>query len=158
MQEWKLAVRGTYPLTLIFIDIDDFKRYNDGYGHLKGDECLPRVANCFKQKLSRSTDLVARYGGEEFVVLLPPTDENGAQNVAEELRISIIDLNIPQQHSQVTSHVTVSLGGATIYPDKSTAPVELLDAADHALYRAKRLGKNRCTWYDQSPLSVIATS
>ncbi|MEE9157581.1 MAG: GGDEF domain-containing protein, partial [Gammaproteobacteria bacterium] len=145
-QVWHYAVRGTFPLSLIFIDIDDFKQYNDHYGHTKGDECLKRVADVLQSSLPRQSDLLARYGGEEFMALLPFTDADGGAVVAEKLRSAASQLEISHAPSVGTPHVTVSLGGATCFAKPDGTPTELVNFADQALYEAKAEGKNRCIW------------
>lgn len=145
-QIWHYAVRGTFPLSLILIDLDNFKQYNDHYGHTKGDECLKRVAEVLRSALPRRTDLMARYGGEEFVALLPFTDADGGALVAERLRSAVSQLEISHAPSVATPHVTVSLGGATCAAKPDGTPTELVNLADQALYEAKAKGKNRCVW------------
>jgi len=141
--EWRHCRRGTGPLTLIMIDIDHFKRYNDRYGHQAGDACLQRVAAVIKGSLGRSHDLVARYGGEEFVCLLPDCSPAGAARKAEALRQAVAALGIPHETSSVAATVTVSLGVATCIPDANASADQLLAAADAALYAAKTGGRNR---------------
>lgn len=145
-QVWYYAVRGTFPLSLVLIDIDNFKRYNDHYGHTKGDECLKRVADVLRSSLPRRTDLMARYGGEEFVALLPFTHADGGALVAERLRNAVSQLEISHAPSVSTPHVTVSLGGATCVAKSDGTPTGLVNLADQALYEAKAEGKNRCAW------------
>jgi diguanylate cyclase (GGDEF)-like protein len=131
------------PLSLIFLDIDFFKPYNDTYGHLAGDECLISVANSLKKTLHRPTDFLARYGGEEFVVILPETSEDGALKIAGDLRETVESMGMQHEASVVADHVTVSLGTATMIPSEGSALSDLIDAADKALYRAKEEGRNR---------------
>ncbi len=145
-QVWRYAVRGSFPLSLVFIDIDNFKQYNDHFGHTKGDECLKTVANALRSSLPRSTDLLARYGGEEFVTLLPFTDASGGTLVAERLRSTVSKLEIGHAPSVATPRVTVSVGGATCLPKPDMTPTELVNVADQALYEAKAEGKDRCVW------------
>jgi diguanylate cyclase (GGDEF)-like protein len=128
---------------MLMIDIDDFKAYNDNYGHVQGDSCLRRVAEALASALPRAGDLVARYGGEEFAVLLPATDARGAQRVAERLLAAVRALGIPHAHSPVCPRITVSMGGATSGADGIDTPKALLLAADRALYAAKQRGKDR---------------
>jgi len=142
-QEWRRALRYEIPLSLILVDIDFFKPYNDNYGHQKGDECLRQVANTLTRVLHRPADLVARYGGEEFVVVLPNTDLQGANFVAERLRVEVEALGITHLHSQVSKHITISLGVATAMPGRGSSPAELIASADQALYQAKQGGRNR---------------
>ncbi|MDO8369617.1 MAG: diguanylate cyclase [Candidatus Nitrotoga sp.] len=141
--EWLHAMRYRNSLTLIMFDIDLFKKYNDKFGHLEGDECLKRVARCVQEIVSRPTDTVARYGGEEFIVLLPETDSSGALNVAEKIRSGIENLHLPNPDSTVSPFVTVSLGVITVVPADNSNPDESRRLVDEALYRAKDAGRNR---------------
>ncbi len=143
-KEWSRAMRETEPLSLLMIDIDCFKQYNDSYGHLAGDECLKLVASTLKEQLQRPTDLVARFGGEEFVVLLPATHARGAIKVAERMRKAILALQLPHEDSVVAlDMVTVCLGVATVAPMLKHEASELLQLADKALYEAKGGGRNQ---------------
>jgi diguanylate cyclase (GGDEF)-like protein/PAS domain S-box-containing protein len=142
-REWRRSGRDKDPLSLIMIDIDLFKAYNDAYGHQKGDECLKQVAQSIRSGLKRPGDLAARYGGEEFVVILPDTDMEGAVAVAEKLQNSVEGLRIPHQASDVSDHVTVSQGVATAIADPTDTPEALVKAADQALYQAKEAGRNQ---------------
>ena len=135
--------RAKEPLSLIMIDIDYFKLFNDHYGHIAGDNCLKDVARAIKGELKRSSDVVARYGGEEFVVILPNTSSHGAFSIAENIRRAVEKCSIPQQASLFLNHVTISLGLATIKPAKSNTAELVLKMADTALYRAKEAGRNR---------------
>ena len=141
--EWRRAVRSGRPLSLVMMDIDYFKQYNDNYGHGAGDDCLIQVASCLSSCVSRPCDLVARYGGEEFVALLPLTDAAGAQAIAERLVANTAALTIPHGYSAVSDHITISAGCATVYPLKNAALESLLQTADLMLYRAKSEGRNR---------------
>lgn len=141
--EWRRSLREQIPLSVIILDIDFFKRYNDRYGHPEGDECLKQVAKTLTASVKRSTDLVARYGGEEFIVLLPHTDVKGAGVVAELMRKSVEGLIIPHPDSKVAPVVTISLGAATVVPFDGMNPQELINRADKALYKAKQEGRNR---------------
>jgi diguanylate cyclase (GGDEF)-like protein len=125
----------------MFLDLDFFKGYNDRYGHPAGDECLRRVAQLLEGSLQRVADLVARYGGEEFVIVLPNTALGGAEDMARRIRAAVEDLGIPHEGG-VAGVVTVSLGAACIVPTPSSNPAVLITAADAALYRAKREGRN----------------
>lgn len=140
-QEWNRGQRSGTPLSLIMLDIDFFKSFNDLYGHLAGDNCLQRLAQGFDQLSRRSGELVARYGGEEFVVLLPNTDEQTALDMAECLLKKVVSLAIPHAASSY-GIVTVSLGVAELYPSSQQDPEELVRLADIALYRAKVTGRN----------------
>ncbi len=135
--------RGHMALSLIMLDIDYFKKFNDQYGHIAGDDCLCLVATALQNNVNRPADLVARFGGEEFVVILPDTVKEGASIVAERLRTAIEALAIPHDGSENAPYVTVSIGVATILPDRTDRPGSILEIADGALYRAKRNGRNR---------------
>ncbi|MCE5252263.1 diguanylate cyclase [bacterium] len=140
--EWRRAARDKEPVSLLMIDIDYFKRFNDTYGHLRGDECLREVARAIEQTVNRSGDFVARYGGEEFVVLLPGTKEKGAQKVAEAIQSRLRDMAIEHQESDIGKFVTVSIGISVVFPGRVTDPVSLIKASDDALYDAKSHGRN----------------
>jgi diguanylate cyclase (GGDEF)-like protein len=142
-REFQRSFRSRLPLSLLLLDIDHFKGYNDSCGHQAGDDCLKRLAVVFEGACKRPTDLAARYGGEEFVLVLPDTDAEGAMEVAEKLRKEVERQNIPHPHSSVAQHVTVSIGVATTVLGSTEAPETLLAEADHALYTAKRMGRNR---------------
>jgi diguanylate cyclase (GGDEF)-like protein/PAS domain S-box-containing protein len=142
-KEWRHGLRFSTPLSVILLDIDYFKKFNDNYGHHEGDTCLKQVAEALKRAAKRPGDLIARYGGEEFVIVLPITDERGAAYVAEQLRQEVELLHMPHPSSDVSSFVTASLGHATIVPTRDLSPRELLVRADRALYQAKQEGRNR---------------
>lgn len=142
-QEWHRAMRHSSSLSLIMLDIDYFKRFNDTYGHQKGDECLKQVAETLDNSISRETDLVARYGGEEFAVILPETGMKGAEAVAETMRTRVSNLEIAHEASDVSDHVTISLGVATTVPERELNMENLILAADKALYKAKEAGRNQ---------------
>ncbi|MEG3896212.1 diguanylate cyclase [Microcoleus sp. SVA1_B6] len=141
--EWHRLMQGKQQLSLIMLDVDYFKRYNDCYGHQAGDTCLVKVAKAAAAAVKRSTDLFARYGGEEFAAILPNTDTAGAIAVAESMRQAIRDLAIPHEQSDVRSIVTVSMGIASMVPCCGKSPDELIALADRALYDAKRQGRDR---------------
>ncbi|NLP44109.1 MAG: diguanylate cyclase [Peptococcaceae bacterium] len=138
---WKMCLRERMPLALIMIDIDNFKLFNDTYGHLTGDQTLIRIGEVIKGVIKRPGDLAARYGGEEFVVMLMNTTAEGATVVAEEIRTRTKELEI--ENGSINDVITVSLGVASVIPDKEMAPKELIDAADRALYKAKESGRNK---------------
>jgi diguanylate cyclase (GGDEF)-like protein len=141
--EWRRAMRSAKPLSLIIIDIDYFKNYNDLYGHLAGDSCLQKIAHTIKDSLRRAGNFVARYGGEEFMVILPDTHAEEACLFAESLQEKIENLNIEHKDSKVGKNVTVSLGVSTTVPKKYSTQDELISLADKALYKAKEGGRNR---------------
>lgn len=141
-REWSRAERSDTALSLILIDIDHFKTYNDNYGHQGGDDCLRQVAQTLADTVKRPTDLVARYGGEEFAVVMPATDAEGARSIAEALCTGISDLGLPHDHSSTADHVTISLGVASVIPTDGKVE-ELIGLADAALYRAKEAGRNQ---------------
>tara|TARA_R110001592_G_scaffold67254_16_gene206208 strand:- start:1391 stop:2383 length:993 start_codon:yes stop_codon:yes gene_type:complete len=140
---WKQDLREQRELSLIMVDLDYFKRYNDYYGHLEGDQCLIRVAQTIKAVLKRPSDSLSRYGGEEFVCLLPDTNQQGAKKVASNILRSIETLAIPHVESPLASQVSVSLGGATVKPNLAMNRADLIKAADIQLYQAKQQGRGR---------------
>lgn len=142
-QEWRRSLRENLPLSLLLCDLDYFKFYNDYYGHQLGDNCLRQVAQALSEVLQRPSDLVARYGGEEFIILLPNTDNQGAETIAEKLCLAIQQLQIPHRCSEVNPYVTISIGVATIVPILEATVNNLVTMADLALYRAKASGRNR---------------
>jgi diguanylate cyclase (GGDEF)-like protein/PAS domain S-box-containing protein len=145
--EWQRSVREKQSISLILIDIDYFKLYNDSYGHQAGDACLIQVAQTAASQLKRPADLFARYGGEEFVVILPNTNMEGAITVVEWIQHAIHDLKIPHEASKVSSNVTISLGIASIIPTQEQSPEDLIAIADKNLYQAKQQGRDRFCCY-----------
>lgn len=135
------AFRFGQPLSLMMLDIDHFKKFNDTYGHLVGDDCLQMVASCIGEFVTRPQDMAARYGGEEFVVLLPDTPEQGAMRVAEKIRRKIEETGF--RVSDEILHLTVSIGICSVRPDHADATKEIFSRADEALYEAKGAGRNR---------------
>lgn len=142
-KEWQRAKREQEPISLIMLDVDYFKDYNDTYGHIAGDECLREIASALQAAGKRAIDLAARYGGEEFALVLPNTDQNGAGKVAEYLLMKVRELGIVHEKSAVSNIVSVSLGVASVVPSEQKQPSELVAAADRALYQAKAAGRNR---------------
>ena len=140
--EWKRMQRDKNHLTLIMMDVDFFKMYNDYYGHQAGDDCLKKVAKAIEGQLFRPADIVARYGGEEFAILLPGTDFEGAVFVAERVIVAMQDLNLPHEKSDAATHVTLSLGMAVSSHDNNSDIPKLIKSADEALYNAKKSGRN----------------
>jgi len=145
--EWARTIRSRGCFSVLMIDIDNFKIFNDTYGHLKGDNCLKNIAKIIERTLKRITDKVARLGGEEFVVLLPETDTKGAQLIAEEIRKNIEDLKIVNEEVETYEFVTVSIGISSIIPTKFIDKNEFIDQADKALYTAKKNGRNMVCVY-----------
>jgi diguanylate cyclase (GGDEF)-like protein len=139
--EWQRALRQQQPLSLLMVDVDNFKQYNDAYGHLGGDQCLQRIAGAVSSEM-RANDLVARYGGEEFAVILPNQSLKGAAIVAERIRCRVEQLHLPNLGSK-RHVVTVSIGAATALAAPENHPSQLVAIADSALYRAKHMGRNR---------------
>lgn len=142
-QTWQQFKQTQQCLSLILLDIDYFKHYNDHYGHQQGDHCLMQVAQTIDQMFAASGNLVARYGGEEFAVILPNTDQTTAAAMADSIRQAIQDLNLPHARSAVNSVVTMSAGVATQCPKPNQEPECLICLADRALYQAKQQGRNR---------------
>lgn len=153
--EWRRATRESRTLSLLMIDVDFFKLYNDTYGHQGGDECLRRVAEAMSKVVKRSSDEVARYGGEEFAILLPTTDQQGACVVAERIRVAVEELAVPHARSEVADHVTVSIGVASMVVSQHCTSAELIGAADRALYRAKQQGRNRVATPDVEAVPAL---
>jgi diguanylate cyclase (GGDEF)-like protein/PAS domain S-box-containing protein len=141
--EWRRALRNPRPVSLLMIDIDFFKNYNDTYGHQAGDHCLTEVARVIEACCQRAADLAARYGGEEFAVILPETDLGRATDLADRIREAVQVLAIPHAASRVSDVVTVSVGAASIDPDPMLTVSLLVAMADRALYQAKAQGRNR---------------
>jgi diguanylate cyclase (GGDEF)-like protein len=141
--EWDRAVRNAAPLSVLMLDVDFFKRYNDHYGHQAGDECLRQVAQALDGGLKRPADLLARYGGEEFVCLLPDTDLLGAKQLAEQLGARVADLQLEHADSAVAAFVTISVGVCCKPAGMQGSAVEVLGQADAQLYLAKQRGRKQ---------------
>lgn len=150
-REFYRIKRTKSDLSLIILDIDYFKKYNDTYGHLQGDECLKKVALSIKEALHRNTDVLARYGGEEFAVILPDTGMEGALEVAERIRKEVENLKIPHKASDINESITISVGVTTASKEKLVSIEKLVNFADNALYSAKKKGRNRVEAYHESP-------
>lgn len=142
-REWRRCQRSERPLSLLMIDVDHFKAFNDHYGHPAGDECLRCVARIIDEALDRPGDMVSRYGGEEFACIVPETDQVGALALAERLRRSILEAKIIHDASETHAFITISVGVASTVPDYVRKQSSLVDMADAALYAAKRDGRNR---------------
>jgi two-component system, cell cycle response regulator len=143
LKEWLRLTRTGQPLSLVLLDVDYFKLYNDYYGHQQGDDCLVRLAQALELLVHRPADLVARYGGEEFAIVLPGTAGKGAIAVAQRIQTAIQALAMPHAQSQVNDIVTVSMGVASTIPNNGTPPEFLIQQADKALYQAKQQGRNQ---------------
>lgn len=142
-QQWAICGRQKVPLSMMILDIDFFKNYNDYYGHQAGDECIKKIAHELDVLCKRASDMVARYGGEEFVVVLPATSIQETMKMAEYFRLKIKELKIEHMKSDVDQYVTVSIGVASVVPQQDTSFSEIIAAADKALYKAKSNGRNR---------------
>jgi diguanylate cyclase (GGDEF)-like protein len=159
IREWRRAMRSQQPLSLIFMDIDYFKLFNDNYGHLTGDDCLRRIAQTIAECARRPTDLVARYGGEEFAGILPETNLEGALTVANNMRRKVKDLKIVHAYSNTADHITLSLGVATLIPSRGRSWADLISAADELLYEAKRSGRDRVSHQQKTgPAELSSTT
>lgn len=155
VREWRRCLRERLPLSLLIIDADWFKSYNDAYGHPAGDACLKQLAESALEVVTRSGDLVARIGGEEFGVILPGTSSQGARHVAEKICASLRRRNMQHAYNP-TGRVTVSVGCATTVPTSGRHASTMVERADEALYEAKRQGRNRiCVWKDPTPELVL---
>jgi diguanylate cyclase (GGDEF)-like protein len=145
--DWQAVMRGAGEISLIMVDIDHFKHYNDEFGHLKGDDCLTLVAQCLVATIKRTTDLVARFGGEEFVILLPFTDLVGATKIANDLIKSVNELNIHHAANAKHHNITISAGVTSYSPtskdETSLGAKEFINQADVSLYKAKTYGRNQ---------------
>ena len=141
--EWRHGLRSGDSLSVILIDIDHFKQYNDLYGHIQGDACLRRLAQTLASQVNRSHDLVARYGGEEFICLLPECDARGARAIAEAMRCAVEHLGLAHESMGSNALVTISAGVSSVVPTEHTTAADLLALADQQLYRAKSQGRNR---------------
>lgn len=141
--EWANAQRTQQPLSLILLDIDHFKQFNDHYGHIQGDDCLKSVGQALSRAASRPRDFVGRFGGEEFVLVLPETDEAAARHIAERCRQQVRQQRIAHARSAVSSLLTISLGVGTIVPGAHDRPLDFLNSVDKLLYQAKQRGRDR---------------
>ncbi len=161
-KEWRRALRDERMVSLIMIDIDSFKPYNDNYGHPQGDRCLQQVATTLSGNVHRGGDLIARYGGEEFAVVLPNTHGAGAYHVAERIRQAVWDANLPHEYGRrdkngilLRDRVTISLGVASLSPQAELPPSILVQLADEALYKAKAQGGNNSVFLE-APMVLAA--
>jgi diguanylate cyclase (GGDEF)-like protein len=142
-KEWRNACRNKLSLSLVMIDIDFFKFYNDNYGHCAGDDILRKVANCLGKDLYRAKDVLARFGGEEFVILLPETKSHGLEFICQQIRSNIEHLALPHSASSISPYITISIGGCSATPHPDQTPTQMLKLADAALYQAKERGRNQ---------------
>lgn len=149
-KEWHRSLRKQENLSLIIIDVDYFKNYNDSLGHQAGDLCLQKIANCLTETCRRASDVVARYGGEEFILLLPYTDLAGAEQIANNIKDKINNLNIIHPNSPIGKKVSVSMGIATMVPVMGCSYERLVRFADQALYTAKHAGRNNFYIYQDN--------
>jgi diguanylate cyclase (GGDEF)-like protein len=156
--EWRVCIRRKTSISIIFIDIDYFKLFNDNYGHQAGDECLKRIAGKLKKHARRPHDLCARYGGEEFVIILPEIGISEAAELAEKIRIDIHKLQIKHDFSDIASHVTVSIGIAGTVPTLLLRYDNLIQQADDALYAAKSGGRDRVAISEQDIITIGISS
>jgi diguanylate cyclase (GGDEF)-like protein len=157
-QQWTLLARLQQPLSLILVDVDEFKRYNDRYGHLAGDDCLKQMAQTISDTIMRPTDLVTRYGGEEFAIVLPFTALEGAKQVAQAIQNAVSKLGLPHANSTVSDRITLSLGVSCIVPQPELSLETLISTADKALYQAKAKGRDCICHYDLSFVSIDRSS
>ena len=143
-EEWNRSLRSKRPISLLLVDIDYFKKFNDTYGHLRGDDCLRTLGLILKNIANRATDLPARYGGEEFAVILPETDNQGAVAIAELIHEQVAQREIPHKTSDISQYLTVSIGLVTLYEVTSVqSPIDIIKIADEQLYKAKHEGRNK---------------
>ncbi len=147
---WKNSIRTGTALSLIMVDIDSFKLYNDNYGHLKGDDCLISVARTLAASINRPMDFVARYGGEEFIFVLPDTDSAGALKLAQRIKENIREMSMPHEYSSVSEFVTLSQGVASTYPVNADLLEDFIHNSDMAMYKSKELGRNLITVFDDT--------
>ena len=147
--EIRRSIRTNSSLSLLMCDLDYYKLYNDYYGHVQGDDCLRKTADCFKEVFMRITDTAARFGGEEFAVILPNTSLDEARQSAMKLSEALNRMNIPHKGSHITDHVTISVGIACMQPGERLLDTELVQMADEALYTAKDKGRNRIEVYEK---------
>ena len=140
--------RSGNMLGVIMVDVDFFKKYNDIYGHDKGDDCLRSVSECLAKGIKRSTDFVARYGGEEFAVILPNSDKEGTLMIAEKLREDVQNLAIPHSGNHLTGYVTASFGATATTVTKTHSYLDFIKKADQALYVSKQNGRNKATYLE----------
>ena len=140
--------RSNGTLSVLMVDVDYFKRYNDKYGHEQGDVCLKQIAQALTSCITRADDFAARYGGEEFVIILPNTDQAGALMVTKKLTDNVLKMNIPHADSLVADHITISIGVTTGKVSYTQSWEDYLKRADEAMYMSKQFGRNQYTYLD----------
>ena len=155
--EWQRCARSQGDLSMLMIDIDHFKAYNDHYGHQTGDECLRQVARILAMCAKRSGELVARYGGEEFVILLPATDAQEAMAVAQRCLQEMHNARIPHADSPLSPWLSVSIGVASMQASHTELPAALTAQADNAMYCAKKAGRDRFEMFDPERVNALAS-
>lgn len=153
--EWRRHRLSPAPITLVLIDVDLFKQYNDEFGHLAGDDCLRAIAGVIQFSIRRAEDFAARFGGEEFALIIPNSNAEIGAAIADQIRLRIKALGIPNPRSWIDNCVTISVGSATITPSDADTHVDLLREADAALYRAKESGRDRCVHSSPSELAIL---
>lgn len=158
IEEWKRADRGQYPISLLMVDIDYFKKYNDHYGHQKGDDCLKQVAQILAAIGKRPGDLVARYGGEEFSIILPGSNVRNGEQVAMQIVKAVRAAKIENKGSTVSPYLTVSVGGGSCIPGSDVTGSDLLKVADEQLYLAKDQGRDRISWSELNEQKISQKS
>jgi len=153
--EWEACLRSRKPVTVLLLDVDDFKRYNDSYGHLRGDACLTRIAETLESCVQKPNDFVARYGGEEFAALLPDTTIEGGAKVAERMRLAVRELRMAHEQSRHGAYVSISIGIGTVVPSADGSVKDVLERADRALYEAKSKGRDRVVAFNDAGESYV---
>ncbi len=139
---WKNCIRYELPMSVIMLDLDNFKNYNDNYGHIEGDVVLKSISSALRDTMYRPEDFVGRYGGEEFLVVMPNTPKGGAVSVAKRIKNVVEDLNLNHDYNDTHGKVTVSMGVATTSPSEEAPIIEIIERADQVLYKAKKNGRN----------------
>lgn len=147
-KEWRAAIRQKSTISLVMLDIDNFKEYNDHYGHACGDNVLRQVAAVLQRSLKRPGDFIARYGGEEFIIILPDSEITGSKKLIDDCRRAVQQLKLPHARSPVSDYISISAGGVSCQPTQPMSPAQILKHADAMLYEAKNRGKNQLLWHD----------
>ncbi|MDR1245661.1 MAG: diguanylate cyclase [Clostridiales Family XIII bacterium] len=154
---WQQAVLSNGRLVVAIADIDFFKAYNDAFGHLEGDKCLMKIANCLQQSFRRASDIVSRYGGEEFLLVFESESDDDLR-FADKARENVLSMRIPHARTDISPYVSISIGVCVVRPTENTAMNEVLKTADDALYESKRGGRNRTTIREYSALGVAPSA